>query len=88
MSICLRRREFIAALGGAAVWPLTASAQQRAMPVVGFLGAGSPEPVANLLAALRRGLSETGYDESRNVAIEYQWARNDLDRLPELAAGR
>jgi putative ABC transport system substrate-binding protein len=87
MRLCLRRREFIVGLGGvAAAWPLTAGAQQRAMPVVGFLHAGSPEPIGNRVAAFRKGLSETGYVEGRSVAIEFRWAHNELDRLPELVA--
>jgi putative ABC transport system substrate-binding protein len=79
-----RRRYQI--LGGAAVWPLAVSAQRPAMPVIGYLDQGAPETSAVLLAAFRKGLSETGYVEGRNVAIEYRWAHNDFDRLPELAA--
>ena len=84
MRLCLRRREFIAALGGAAAWPLAARAQQRTMPVVGYLEGGSPEP--SRVVAFHKGLSETGYVEGRNVATEYRWAHNELDRLSELAA--
>src|SRR5437016_659095 len=78
----IRRRDFLILLGGAAAtWPLAARAQQS-MPVVGYLHIGSPE--AALVGAFRRGLSETGFVESRNVAIEFRWADNELDRVPEL----
>jgi putative ABC transport system substrate-binding protein len=82
----MRRRAFIAALGSAAVWPLAARAQQPTMPVIGFLAAGSPKSDERLVAAFLNGLGETGYEDGKNVRIEYRWAENQYDRLPSMAA--
>src|SRR5262245_49051611 len=81
----MRRREFIALLGGAAAWPITAPAQPT-MPVIGFLSGMGRAETAHLVAAFRRGLQETRYIEGTSIAIDYRWAEGRYDRLPALAA--
>src|SRR5215813_10320846 len=83
----MKRREFISLIGGiAAAWPLAAQAQQRGLPVVGFLRGGTAAANANLLAAFRKGLSETGFVEGRNLAIEFRWGLDSPERRAEAAA--
>ena len=83
----MRRREFIAVIGGGAVaWPLAARAQQPALPVIGFLSARSPEDSVQVLEAFHQGLGDGGFVSGRNVEVEYRWARGDYGRLPTLAS--
>jgi putative ABC transport system substrate-binding protein len=82
----IRRRDFITLLGGVgAAWSMAARAQQATMPLIGYLDPGTQEAAASFVAAFRRGLSQAGYVEGRDVAIEFRWGENDLDRLPQLA---
>ena len=81
----LRRREFIAGLGGAATWPFGANAQGPRLPMIGFLSSGSPRAFAALVAACHKGMSELGYTEGRNVFITYHWAEGHYDELDALA---
>jgi len=85
MKICLRRREFIAGLGGVAGWPLAARAQQRAMPVIGWLSGSNANTDDLVLPAFRQTLAARGYVEGRNLKVEYRFADGMLDRLPALA---
>src|SRR5271165_636358 len=82
----MRRREFIASLAGAATWPLAAGAQQPAIPVIGYLHISTPVATGRSVVPFRNGLSEAGFVEGRNVAIEYRFAEFQADRLPALAA--
>src|SRR5215472_789388 len=82
----MRRRDFIKAVTGSALaWPLAARAQQAAMPIIGFLHSGSPEQNGQRLAAYRKGLSDAGFVEGKNAAIEFRWAEGHEDRLPVFA---
>jgi putative ABC transport system substrate-binding protein len=85
MSLFLRRREFIAGLGGAAAWPLAATAQQPPTPVVGFLISGTPETTGHIVSGFRQGMNEAGFQEGRNVLVEYRWSYDDPTRLAEEA---
>ena len=85
MTKAVRRRELLGLVGGAAVWPLTSSAQQRGPQVVGYLSARSPDDTGHLIEAFKRGLAENGYIEGKTIDIEYRFALGSYDRLPSLA---
>jgi putative ABC transport system substrate-binding protein len=82
----MKRREFITLVGGAAAWPLAARAQQPKMPVIGFLNGGVANASERYVAAFRKGLSETGFFEGRNVTVEYHWMEGQYNRVPGLVA--
>lgn len=82
----MRRREFIGLVGSATVFPVSADGQQRSLPVIGFVDSRSIESMGNRLRGFRRGLEESGHTEGQTVAIEYRWAENRMDRLPDLVA--
>src|SRR5690242_484544 len=86
MSFARRRKSCRRGLGGAAVWPFAARAQQSPIPVIGFLNSASPDSYAPQLAGFRQGLREVGYTDGQNVTIEFRWAKSQYDRLPGLAA--
>jgi putative tryptophan/tyrosine transport system substrate-binding protein len=82
----MRRRKFLGVFGGATAWPLVTSAQQPAVPVIGFLSGQSPDTFAHYAEAFQQGLNAAGYAEGRNIRIEYRWARGRNDQLPTMAA--
>jgi putative ABC transport system substrate-binding protein len=86
MTVTIGRRELLVALGGAAAWPLAARAQQPAMPVIGYLGFTSPSDEVEMISSVRKGLREAGFDEGRNVSIEFHFAEGDVSRLPTFVA--